>query len=178
MPDDDSPAVYLVRDGRDALISHAHFHLEWDLNISDPTPEQFGDVLQSLIEKDGSFGGWSGNVQAWTGRSAPTVVVRFEDLVFSPLENVRRAMSKIGFAMSEVRTTGFLTFDELHIKYPRFFRRGKIGAWRDELPSDLHTLFWQRHGETMRALGYRRGPDDHLPGEAPAGQSRTSQTRN
>jgi hypothetical protein len=156
LPDDDNPAIYLVRDGRDALISHAHFILEYDRKVENQGPELFHDALRMLIETDSSFAGWSGNVQAWTGRSAPTAIVRFEDLVSDPLNSVRRAVGEIGFRSPEAAAAEPLTFDELNRAHPEFFRRGKIGAWREEMPHDLHEVFWRRHGETMRLLDYRR----------------------
>lgn len=155
LPDDDNPAIYLVRDGRDALVSHANFVLEYDLKVVGPSRALFNDTLRSLIETDSSFGGWSGNVRAWTARSAPTAIVRFEDLVADPIRNVRRAANEIGFRSPEAGATGLLTFDELHRSHPEFFRRGKVGTWREEMPDDLHELFWRRHGETMGLLGYR-----------------------
>ena len=155
LPDDDRPAIYLVRDGRDALISHAHFTLVYDQKVANPSPTLFHDTLRSLVETDSSFGGWSGNVRAWTARSAPTAIVKFEDLISDPLGSVRRAMDQISFRSPEAPFPKLLAFDELHRTYPQFFRRGKIRAWREKMPHDLHQLFWRRHGETMRQLGYR-----------------------
>jgi hypothetical protein len=155
LPDDDSPAVYLVRDGRDALISHAHFVLEYDLKVENPGPIRFRETLRALIETDSSFGGWSENVRAWTSRSAPTAIVRFEDLVSDPQGSVRRAMGELAFPSPQTPVAGLLTFDELRRSYPTFFRQGKVGSWRKEMPHDLHELFWQRHGGIMRRIGYR-----------------------
>jgi hypothetical protein len=45
-------------------------------------------------------------------------------------------------------------FEELHALAPRLFRRGRPGGWRDEMPDDLHRLFWHRYGDAMRRLGY------------------------
>jgi hypothetical protein len=155
LPDDNNPAVYIVRDGRDALISHAHFVLKYDLNIADPSLQQFHDTLRSLIETDSSFGGWGGNVEAWMARSAPTAIVKFEALISAPLKCVRQAMNEIGYRASENPAAALSTFDDLNRVYPEFFRRGEVGAWHDEMPQDLHELFWRRHGETMRVAGYR-----------------------
>lgn len=154
LPDDDNPAIYLVRDGRDALISHTHFTLEHDRKVANPSPDLFRDTLHALIETDSSFGGWSGNVRAWAARSAPTAIVKFEDLISDPQASVCEAMAHIGFQPPENRLEP-LTFGELNRTYPQFFRRGKVGAWRDEMPRDLHALFWRRHGQTMRQFGYR-----------------------
>ena len=39
----------------------------------------------------------------------------------------------------------------------KFFRRGKVGAWKDEMPEIMQQLFWDLHGETMEKLGYTEG---------------------
>jgi hypothetical protein len=155
LPHDDFPAIYFVRDGRDALVSHAHFILQYDLQI--PSPERqlhFNDTLRMLIETDTSFGGWGNNVMAWTSRIALTVVIKFEDLIASPLECLRQATAQIGYLPPEIDSSQIPTFEELHQKVPQFFRKGQVGAWRDELPDDLHKLFWQRYGDAMRSMGY------------------------
>src|SRR5689334_7028983 len=64
MPGDDCyPAMYLVRDGRDALISYAHYVLHTDHGIPiGGDREAFLKVLRDLIVSTGHFGGWSRNV--------------------------------------------------------------------------------------------------------------------
>ena len=42
----------------------------------------------------------------------------------------------------------------------KFSRRGKSGSWKDEMPDDLHQLFWSLHGDVMRRLGYTDGMID------------------
>src|SRR3954468_13687435 len=73
---DPAPALYVVRDGRDALVSHAH----WVKDIDSPRFEglSFERRLAELIDPGiRAHGGWSGNVQAWQGRDAPTATIRF-----------------------------------------------------------------------------------------------------
>jgi hypothetical protein len=158
LPQDDFPAIYLVRDGRDALVSHAHFVVNYDLGLLPEEAERrFPEVLRMLIETDVSFGGWTANIKAWTGRSAPTALVRFQDLIASPLNAVRQAMHEIGLFLPEQEAFDLWTFEQLHAEFPQFFRKGQQGAWREEMPYDLQLLFWKRHGDTMRMLGYTDG---------------------
>jgi hypothetical protein len=155
LPGEDFPAIYLVRDGRDALVSHAHFVLEYDVRLP-RDPERVRETLESLIAGEHSFGGWSRNVLAWTQRQTRTVVVRFEDLVAHPLDELRKAVAAVGLTLHEERTDDLPTFDDLNAQMPAFFRRGRVGGWRDEMPDDLHKLFWRRHGAVMTQLGYRK----------------------
>jgi len=153
-PNDGDPAIYLVRDGRDSLVSYAHFmqaqrHPRFE-SLS------FEKALAKLIErKDHPYGSWSANVRSWTRREAPTKIVRFERLIEDPVGTMREAVTSLGMALPEQR--GQLpTFDELHERNPKIFRRGKVGSWRSEFPARLEERFWELHGAEMLAMGYRR----------------------
>lgn len=159
-PVDKLPAIYLVRDGRDALVSYAHYILSFEKSDSAQFSEEaFRHILHDLIVYNRSFGGWGPNVLAWIGRSAPTAVVKFEDLIGSrePLKIVRQTLNLLGYpADFSIDTSEPPTFDELHSRMPNFFREGKTGSWREELPPDLLELFWEKHGDAMRSLGYEK----------------------
>lgn len=158
MPGEDSwPAIYLVRDGRDALVSYAHYVLYEERGIApDSDRELFLRTLEELILSKERFGGWGRHVLEWTQRSAPTCVVRFEDLITGPEKELRRALAAIGGF--QVTPTGVSppSFQRLHQAVPWFFRSGKAGAWPAQMPSYLQALFWEHHGEAMEALGYGR----------------------
>jgi sulfotransferase family protein len=151
LPKEDHPAIYLVRDGRDAIVSYARFLLNSGYRCSGV---DYPDVLRRLIDSSESYGGWSGNVQAWTTRRTPTVIVRFDDLIADPFGQLRRAMAAVGLAPAETATAKAPSFGDLHQLGPLFFAKGLTGAWRDDLPAELHLSFWRRHGHAMRALGF------------------------
>ena len=149
---DPAPALYVVRDGRDALVSQAHF-LEDRRRFAG---DSFDDRVAHLM-RDGmpTRGHWSQNVRAWRTRTAPTAVIRFEDLVADPAGAVAVACESLDLSLGE--PTGTLpTFAEARAQMPRMFRRGEAGAWRDEMPPHLEERFWRQHGEEMEALGYGR----------------------
>ncbi len=150
---EDYPAIYLVRDGRDALVSYAHFILDYSQGASSSS-EEYYRILEDLITSTTSFGGWSANVRGWTTRRTPTVVVKFEALITSPLDELQRAMASIGYRSPQIDVDKLPSFDELHQKFPQFFRKGRVGAWREELPDNLHALFWRHHRGTMHRMGY------------------------
>ncbi|MBX3063938.1 MAG: sulfotransferase domain-containing protein [Anaerolineae bacterium] len=158
LPKEDHPAIYIVRDGRDALISHAHFVLEYDWKLPlEERQARYYDTLRMLIETDVSFGGWGKNVLAWTLRQTPTIVVKFEQLIINPFETLAAALTEIGYQPPEARSSDTpLNFEHLHKLNPQFFRKGRVGAWREEMPTDLQELFWQRHGAVMDKMTYSR----------------------
>jgi hypothetical protein len=155
--DDSAPAIYIARDGRDALVSYAHFALAFNREpTAEPvTPKLFRATLRNLIlETQSAFGSWATNVEAWTARPN-TVVVRYEDLLADPLGVADRALASLGLHLLPV-ADAITTFDELREVDPKFFRRGVQGCHRDEFPLDLLELFWARNGATMTRLGYTR----------------------
>jgi hypothetical protein len=154
--DDEHPALYLVRDGRDAMVSYAHYILQTEQDV--PTVgdrETFLRVLSELIMTDGHFGGWSSHVLAWTCRKIPTVAVRFEDIVLDPGQVLARTLADIGQLRIAPNGGSLPSFEDLHRAFPWFFRHGRTGAWKSEMPEILHQLFWRRHSEAMAAFDYR-----------------------
>lgn len=152
--DDPSAAIYLVRDGRDSLVSYAHFvKSQREAKYESLTYEE---TLTALIDRDDHpFGSWSGNVRAWTGREAPTEVIRFEDLVKDPVGTVQDAAQALGLSLPKPSGDP-PSFEELRKQNPGLYRRGSVGSWKSELPADLEESFWQLHGAQMEALGYSR----------------------
>ncbi len=160
-PSDSSPAIYLLRDGRDSYVSLAHhlmsrtakprFYEPSVLRLVGKT--YFRELLQHLIRHSS----WSAHTLNWTRRTnGKTFVIRFEDLIREPERWIDEALRALGVPLQ--RNAGQpISFDQLHKQWPNFFRRGQVGSWRDEMPADLHRLFWRRHGHAMRAFGYLDG---------------------
>jgi hypothetical protein len=78
-------------------------------------------------------------------------------LVRDPAGETRRALASLEVAAPDRLPAAPPSFDELHAAFPWFFRKGRVRTWREEMPPDLHILFWRRHGEAMHRLGYRDG---------------------
>jgi hypothetical protein len=119
--------------------------------------EAFYQTLHDLIVSDDSFGGWGANVLAWEQRTTPTAIIKFEDLVIAsnPLHLVKNALKHIGYEkISSIVSKQPPTFDELHEQMPSFFRKGKIGNWRNEMPVDLYNMFIEKHGNVLALMNY------------------------
>jgi hypothetical protein len=159
LPQEDFPAIYLIRDGRDAMVSYAHYILDYVNHIPvEDQPNCFYDTLRDVIVGL-NFGGWSNHILAWTQRSTPTAIVKYEDLIADPIKLLHDAASSIGFRPSEAQRQGVRPvpdFDSLNRTFPTFFRKGKVGAWKEEMPEDMYDLFWQHHSKAMDQLGYER----------------------
>jgi Sulfotransferase domain len=154
LPSDDSPSLCVIRDGRDVLVSFAHFTLT---RPQDAAGRSFEEVLRMLILSKEHFGGWSHNALAWRKRPAParTVWLRYEDMVERPAECLAAGLDRLGVKAQKTGGTA-MSFTELQRLFPSFFRKGKVGAWKEEMSPALHELFWEHHGESMRAFDYGR----------------------
>jgi hypothetical protein len=151
-PLDDAPAICIIRDGRDVLVSYAHFYRCFER----PQVQcSFDEQLYELVTAKDLCHSWSLNLNAWRARarSAPTVLVRYEALVKNPMATLGSCLRQLGIDLKPVGDS-FPDFAELHSAWPAFFRKGKCGAWREEMSEPLHRLFWQHHGVMMEELGY------------------------
>jgi hypothetical protein len=149
------PAVYVVRDGRDSLISYAHFALTQvkGLSLDEISPGQVANKVRELILFPRlNYGTWSQNVEAWTQRPN-TIVLRFEELVARPGAVGDRAIGELGLNLRIV-SEAIPSFEELHRASGVFFRRGATGTWPEIFSRDLHALFWKHNGAVMERLGY------------------------
>jgi hypothetical protein len=111
-------------------------------------------VLRQIVTSNDSFGGWGPNVLAWQQRKSPTATIRYEDLVADPATVIETAMAALCKRPPIRCGASMPSFDELHGLMPLFFRRGRIGGWRDEMPGTIQELFWERHRQAMVRLGY------------------------
>ncbi len=149
-------ALLLIRDGRDSLVSYAHFMHQRPALARQRTYEQ---ILLWLIERGGGdFGSWSQSVDAWTGRSAPTEIVRFERLRQDPLGIAREGVGLLGVDLGEPAGE-MQSLERMREEDPSVVRSGRVGTWRREMPAAAVERFAQLHGETLVRLGYESSVD-------------------
>ena len=159
----DWPSVYIVRDGRDSMVSIAHHRKD----IVVPGSDFYNNLLEAILAQNGSFfGGWSENVRQWTAKA--DVVIRFEDLIADPIREVEKLRAVID--LPEPKREALPTFQSLKMGRPAYgggkggqfdaernrmhFRRGKVGAWKEEVTPELRRLLMRIHGPMLRHLGY------------------------
>jgi hypothetical protein len=157
--------VYLVRDGRDALVSLMHYqramglHPDWPTLIESPT---------------GVAAPWHRHVAAWRSNPhrADILWVRYEDLLtdaereltriadFAGLtasaEAVAEAVDRARFDRQQQREAerGWVTPE--WPKDHRFVRRGIAGSFRDEMPAEAQSRFLEVAGVVLDELRYER----------------------
>jgi hypothetical protein len=154
-------AICLVRDGRDCVVSWARMGTARFAGQPDYA-ERFAAEARSIItRRSGGTAGWGQNVLSWQQSSAPAPVwVRFEDLIAEPQRIVQAAVAAVAPEQQSMQAAPIPSFKDLQEHDPAFFRAGKTGTHRTELPTALHDLFWQQpeNAIAMHRLGYRRSP--------------------
>lgn len=157
LPDhEEDHAIYLVRDGRDSVVSYAWYVLMkiHKLKKNEISRDLYLSTLRNLIlEPDSPFGSWGENVIAWTQRPN-TVIVRFEHLIQFPLKQISDALDSIGIEYTKRDQDALPSFVKLQVQKPQHFRQGKIGTWRDDMSDECHKLFWEINGEAMSLMNY------------------------
>lgn len=151
----DQPAIYVVRDGRDSIVSFAHQRaqgLEQQGQSAD-----VHQIMQALVlDESLGTGNWGLNVLSWLKRSPPPTVIRFERLIREPEREVGRALAELGIDQPRRANAAVPSFSELNTVHRDFFRRGAVGSYRGEMPPEVQASFWAQphHEEAMALLGY------------------------
>lgn len=173
-PDVTAGVIYIVRSPLDVAISYAHHNghdvdksIEWMADdaqeLSKPTASPSYQLPQRLMS-------WSSHVKSWVQQSElPIFVVRYEDMLSSPLETFTSVIRFIGADEDPVRIQRAIhqsSFKELKSqeaqrefieKPPRaasFFRQGTSGDWQAALtPAQIERIV-QDHREVMQRFNY------------------------
>ncbi|MGK0391628.1 MAG: glycosyltransferase involved in cell wall biosynthesis [Maribacter sp.] len=159
--------IYIVRNGMDALVSLAHYRKD----LLEPYTSFENNLLECIVAPGGShFGGWSENIRQWKDKA--DIIIRFEDLIKNPAKEVEKITSI--YHLPKGDWTKLPTFEDLKLGMPKyapsatyfggnnaFFRKGKTGKGKEEIPAYLFSLFEEVHGEVMVDLGY--SPPTNLP---------------
>jgi len=157
--------VYLLRDGRDVMVSYRH-HLE----ALEGRPLDFLDLVTS---GKGLFPcKWHEHVQQWLANPhhADMIIIRYEQLKADALEQLRRildfagvqrdlsllqrATEKASFAAMQQREKRLGWSNAQWPKDKPFVRRGAVGSFIDEMPAPVLEAFLREAGPVLGQLGY------------------------
>jgi hypothetical protein len=147
-PMDQNPAIYVVRDGRQAIYSYLHYHRHFH-------PDHPVTLLDLVLGKD-VYGNWSQHYQNWS-KQPECLILRYDELVQASPSLVQRIAEFLGHEGS--LHPWLNPFDDLHKKRPWFYRKGSTiwerpAEWSDTVDG----AFWAIHGDLMTQLGYGEKP--------------------
>jgi hypothetical protein len=136
-PFDMSPAIFVVRDGRDVVSALSRF---WHIPIMDV-----------IVGQACFFGNWSAHYYAWNPQNREnTAVIRFEDMV-ERADDVVRHLEQ--FLKTPAKRAFVDRFEENRKSWPQLFN-DKGSCWQERMSDEDHELFWKCHGPLMKELGY------------------------
>lgn len=142
-PEDDGKAIYIVRNGLAAIRSYQHYLL--DFNGRDYSLEQ-------IILGEARFRSWGWHLDAWNPLNRPeTLLLRYEDLVQSPEEQLERIATFAGLSRRDAWVNEFAKW---HTQNPKLFRAGPAVAAEAGYTEEQLQLFWTLHGDWMGKLDY------------------------
>jgi len=174
-------AIYIVRNPLDVAVSYMRFHGESSPErvleyMAAPDARLASAPRAGASQLEQPLGTWSAHVEGWMdARDCDVHVVRYEDMVASPLATFRAIVRFAGIDATDeavVRALEQSAFDRLQRieasagfaeragRCERFFRKGKVGGWRDALSEDHARRIIEDHGAVMRRLGYSTTLDD------------------
>ena len=156
--------LYLLRDGRDVMVSY--FHHTQALNQA--------RSFERMIEAgEGLFPcRWHEHVAVWQANPyrAQIMQIRYEDMMESPVAQLRRFCAFFGVERDEQHLEECVrraSFENMRIKeakdgvgiraWPKdraFVRRGVVGSHKDEMPAQLLARFNQEAGAVLKKTGY------------------------
>jgi hypothetical protein len=144
LADDDSRAIYVVRDPRSALVSYLHFQrLHYpELSFSQE------DIIKGNI----GFRSWSEHLESWQpDRREGTLLLRYEDMIERPDSAIAAISNFLGFPPLRPWRN---FFSALHAFQPNLYRSGSNMQNVRELTASQLGLIQSLHGPWMRRLGY------------------------
>lgn len=159
--------VYLIRDGRDVMVSYFH-HFKTMEGGKD------SDFMKLVRGKKGLPAAckWHRHIETWLANpyNAQMLIIKYEDLKTNPVNELQRFCAFVG----EQRDEAFIkmiaekaAFKKMRqkeatngiglIAWPQekaFIRRGEIGSYKDEMPPEILEVFLHDAADTLRQLGY------------------------
>ena len=140
--------IFLVRDPRDAMVSLVHWR-QWQLDNKKVAHPTWQKTFNGMYNKR--------HWHTFTELSIDLadVIVKYEDLVAAPYETVERIITELDLPLT-MEWQVMPTFEEMHEKLPRFFRKGVVGSGRTVFTPEQDAAFYARSGAMMDRLGYER----------------------
>src|SRR5215216_162223 len=158
--------IYLVRDGRDVMVSYYHYQMA--------IMNEKIDLMTMVRDGKGLFPGkWHEHVQAWDDNPyhADKILIKYENLKQDPLTVLtqfcdfaqierdqtflRHVIDQTAFAKLQAKERDGRMFfaNQVRPQNPQFFRRGIVGSYKDEMPPDVLDVFLRDANPMLKGMG-------------------------
>lgn len=158
-------AIYLVRDGRDVIVSYWFF-----CNQRDQTNIPLDEFIRLSSLKNHSYGSWRKHVLEWINAPLENkIILRYEDIINDPEKSLLDVLNFCEICIPSkqisdaVNKASFKKMQEMELnkgfnleqyKNINFVRNGKIGDWKQYFTNKECELFIKYHGDLISSLGY------------------------
>lgn len=143
-PCDQSKVIYIVRDGRAAIVSYYHLLHDYRRRTDIDIPK--------VIRGETPLGSWSEHLEHWQPLTrTECLLLRFEDLIEKPAECIKKITL---FTRLTPESNWQNPLEKLRDEMPGFFRRGSNQENIKELNEIDEVHFWELHRPWMTKLGY------------------------
>ncbi|HEV2176119.1 MAG TPA: sulfotransferase domain-containing protein [Terriglobia bacterium] len=166
-------AIYLVRDGRDAMFSQYSREKELGIVYTDFD----GYLLAFLQGKIAGYGGWHQHINSWLDSplegSGDLLVIRFEemrkdmetaiaamlDFLAVPVDaaTIRDAVANNTLDQMRKKENAAQKLHKSASEEGRFVRKGAVAGWRDKLTERQMRLIDEYAGRALSRMGYPLG---------------------
>lgn len=159
-------AIYLVRDGRDAIVSYWHF-----CNQRDNTNIPLNEFIKLSARRGYSYGPWGKHVKGWLKAGLNSfLVMRYEDMLQDPAACLKKALEFSGISVGSsaiaqaVARASFRSMKQIEqqkgfnleqLEKVKFIRQGKTGIWKQVFDEKDLAIFTAVHGGPIAELGYK-----------------------
>jgi hypothetical protein len=169
-------AIYLVRDPRDIVISYSSFLKKSHDEVAATIFNSKSFEQSNIDGKQFDFtliGSWSDNYNSWKNyKSIEVLVIKYEDMIsdtqntftkiikyLNKIDNIKIDNEKI---KSCINLTSFKNLRKIEEEKgfiekgfgEFFFRKGRVGDWKDKLNQDLVKKIEEKFKLEMKELGY------------------------
>ena len=169
-------AIYIVRDPRDITISYSSFLKKSYYEVVTYILNSESFELSNIDGKKFDFsliGSWSDNYNSWKNyKSIEVLIIKYEDLIsdtqntftkiikyLNKIDNIKIDNEKI---KSCINLTSFKNLRKIEEEKgfiekgfgEFFFRKGKVGDWKEKLNQDLLKKIEEKFKLEMKELGY------------------------
>lgn len=137
--------IYLVRDGRDAIVSFKHYFKDYfDLEAD----------YKDLMLGNYTYGAWGSHVKQWLEhQSEQQLLIKFEQLTRQPEQLISVLAAFLQVSPLQKQVPAFADLKKIN---NMFFRQGTIASWQNDLSKEEHDYFWQLNANIMDKLGYQK----------------------
>lgn len=157
--------IYLVRDGRDAMVSYYYFQKE--LDKFDGTFREF-----YFTKRDREVGTWSEHIfKAFDYKKKypdKILFIKYEDLKKDEVNTFKKVIDFLGYDIDDdqlsfsLKSTTFKNLKkmqgdngvEIEGKKVNFFRKGTIGNWKEYFDDEIEKDFYENSKKCLETFDY------------------------